>query len=1102
MVILLQSWVHRVEPQGPGNMSEANSSAQENAAISPQIASGEFGIGTVLESRFELLEFLGAGAVGETYKAHDILLSRTVAIKFLGETASQNEETIERFKTEALVTTKLEHAGICRSYALKATPAGRLFMVMDFISGRSLASVLAEQGTLSATQFLNIFDQLTDALIYAHELGVVHRDLKPSNIMISSRDGQEQAVLVDFGLVKWVENQNQHLTATGAIMGTSAYMSPEQCRGEREIDERSDVYSLTCVMFEALTGKPPFTGDSSLDVMYKHVNASVDGSDILKNVPSNMVPLFRKGLQKNRSDRFQNISQLRQSFLACTRKTEIRNWKPPLIVVGALCLLLLSGFVAYLAITNSRAKEAAVLDNAIEDKKGKNSEVADSNLVELPADPDKVSALGNKYMNLDPTGKQLRILYRRWDEKHSRRHADRESVSLWTSAIVQFAMVLDYDSMETYSKRVLSSSFANEIAPTVVDSYFIYFKAKRDFSGGIKKLEQFVHDERFAQLPKLAVQAKADEIACYLELGDAQKAVRLGEENEKIMSSKFTEFGHTGTDSRKRYVVALLRAGDKKKANILLENYLSQIDQFQERGKHIAFAEMAQEIQKDDPKTSLSLYEMALSRCPPGERATIVMPYCSLLRSINENRRALELERGLFNHVTDRNLKIQILIAMKADATILKLNKDVADFDRAIVNEWRALLRGPVQLTGADIVLLDQSLGSCAANIRVEHGANAAIKFLDDWSSFVGTKTTFRKLIYVSLRSKMALEYADTNRGLALLKEAEQMLKSIDDIELARYGIDRPTLLGINREIEFQVYTSAGLPEQAIKAEEQALYFRKQSKIDEAALLFDELVLATSYFESNHGEKAKDLIAEIEKTIAERPDIWQKLLLEGKRRYSQLKVYEKKLPDALNSLDKSLTQAKRDGTPVPTNLEIDQALVLLQMGRYADAENVLNNRLKQKDPVLADVWKYRIHTTLVRIARAQRNFEQAVEESKLALAAAPGEIKISAYSVLAQSLMEVGDVEKAKEQLDLADELAKKSGEFRGKDRTLELLQHLRKSLKKYAKKTNLSGAVLTPVSASFQPASASAVLAPGSADFQPTSGSFGTLLQLKRRIV
>jgi serine/threonine protein kinase len=227
-------------------------------------------------SHYKIIEQVGQGGMGVVYKAEDTKLQRTVAIKFLPQDLTRNAEAKQRFIHEARTASALDHPNICTIHEINETVDGQLFIVMAYYDEESLKHKI-EQAPLNSTEAIDIALQVAEGLKKAHSKGIIHRDIKPSNIMITS-DGIVK--IVDFGLAKL--SRGQRLTVDGKTMGTIAYMSPEQTRGD-DVDERSDIWSLGVVLYEMLTGKLPFRGEYEQAIIYSIVNEEPE--PLSKSIP-------------------------------------------------------------------------------------------------------------------------------------------------------------------------------------------------------------------------------------------------------------------------------------------------------------------------------------------------------------------------------------------------------------------------------------------------------------------------------------------------------------------------------------------------------------------------------------------------------------------------------------------------------------------------------------------------------------------------------------------------------------------------------------------------------------------------------------------------
>jgi serine/threonine protein kinase len=278
------------------------------------------GEGRKIVGNYEFLEFVGSGGMGVIYKARHPVLKRLVAVKML-HSHLMTDVIVKRFQQEALAVSGLSHANVIAVHDFGLSEHGQPYMVMDFVDGKPLSEIL-RQGTLGIEPVLNIAIQLAEGLQHAHEHGVLHRDLKPSNIMVTDADCDfPEAKIVDFGIAKIMESESTRVTQTGELLGTPQYMSPEQCRGG-ELDARSDVYSLGCVIFEAITGKPPFSGESMVSVIVDQISKPARSLGEVRpdiQFPIELEDLLAKALAKEPVDRFQSMNALLQEMIDVQR---------------------------------------------------------------------------------------------------------------------------------------------------------------------------------------------------------------------------------------------------------------------------------------------------------------------------------------------------------------------------------------------------------------------------------------------------------------------------------------------------------------------------------------------------------------------------------------------------------------------------------------------------------------------------------------------------------------------------------------------------------------------------------------------------------------
>lgn len=280
----------------------------------PQPNSYPSWIGHTISGRYKIESLLGQGGMSAVYKATDPNLRRTVAVKLIHPHLSMDPEFVRRFEQEAAAVAQLRHQNIIQVYDFNHD-GDVYYMVLEYVDGQTLQDKLQtlnqNRELMPLTDTVKIMATVSDAVAFAHEHGMIHRDLKPANVMLNKRG---QPILMDFGVAKMLGTA-QH-TATGAIIGTAMYMSPEQARGDRP-DERTDIYSLGVMLYEMITGAPPFEGESTVAILMKHVTERVpDIRNLKQDIPPAMVTVVDKALAKDRTSRYQTAAELAAALRA------------------------------------------------------------------------------------------------------------------------------------------------------------------------------------------------------------------------------------------------------------------------------------------------------------------------------------------------------------------------------------------------------------------------------------------------------------------------------------------------------------------------------------------------------------------------------------------------------------------------------------------------------------------------------------------------------------------------------------------------------------------------------------------------------------------
>src|SRR5690349_21620852 len=282
--------------------------------------------------RYELGELLGRGGMAEVRKGTDIRLGRTVAVKRLRTDLASDATFQARFRREAQSAASLNHPAIVSVYdtgeelASDGSNVSQPYIVMEYVAGRTLREILREGRKILPERALEIVSGVLGALDYSNRAGIIHRDIKPGNVMLTPAGDVK---VMDFGIARAVSDAHSQMTQTAAVVGTAQYLSPEQARGET-VDSRSDVYSTGCLLFELLTGRPPFVGESPVSVAYQHVREQpLPPSSFDPDIPPEVDAVVLKALAKNREQLYQSAAEMRADIHRVLAGHPVRATAPP-----------------------------------------------------------------------------------------------------------------------------------------------------------------------------------------------------------------------------------------------------------------------------------------------------------------------------------------------------------------------------------------------------------------------------------------------------------------------------------------------------------------------------------------------------------------------------------------------------------------------------------------------------------------------------------------------------------------------------------------------------------------------------------------------------
>lgn len=314
-------------PFSPNPMAQTADPVPLSSLPAPQGDSPSSGardplVGHVLDGKYEITRVVGHGGMSVVYEAKHLLMNKVIALKLMHSHLIHSEKAVCRFQKEAHAVAKLDHAGVIRIYDFGVASNGSPFIAMEFLHGKPLSESIKVNGRLEEDKAIYVFQNIAEALEHAHGHGVIHRDLKPSNIVLTSTENSKappKPTVVDFGIAKMTGEDGEDqlsMTATGEVFGSPLYMSPEQCAG-REMDQRSDIYSFGCLMYEAVTGKTPFEEKSAMALFHRHQKNEAPKFSTLADRPdvsAELEGIILKCLEKHPLDRYQSMAELAKAL--------------------------------------------------------------------------------------------------------------------------------------------------------------------------------------------------------------------------------------------------------------------------------------------------------------------------------------------------------------------------------------------------------------------------------------------------------------------------------------------------------------------------------------------------------------------------------------------------------------------------------------------------------------------------------------------------------------------------------------------------------------------------------------------------------------------
>ncbi|NCV17013.1 MAG: serine/threonine protein kinase, partial [Actinobacteria bacterium] len=328
----------------------------------------------MLGERYELGAMIGTGGMADVYLAQDVRLNRQVAIKILRSDLARDPSFVTRFNKEALSVAALNHPGIVSVYdsGKEDSPSGAMpYIVMEYVEGKTLREIVNKGERFALNRAVEITEGILIALQYSHKNGIIHRDIKPGNIMITDNGDVK---VMDFGIARALADTGATMTSTWNIVGTAQYLSPEQATGT-QADARSDLYSVGCLLYELLAGRPPFTGDTPVAIAYQHVSAPlIPITELQESLDPALNAFFSIALAKDANERYQSANAMLKDLRKLIKGEGITTQIPKQmrkeksrnrIAALSIALVLLVGGVSYFILSPNQSSVTRILPNVV-----------------------------------------------------------------------------------------------------------------------------------------------------------------------------------------------------------------------------------------------------------------------------------------------------------------------------------------------------------------------------------------------------------------------------------------------------------------------------------------------------------------------------------------------------------------------------------------------------------------------------------------------------------------------------------------------------------------------------------------------------------------
>ncbi len=485
---------------------------------------------SVFDEKYEILGQLGEGGLGTVYRAKQIDFGRIVALKVLHNQFAVDDDFKTRFLREAKVLNQLKHPNIVQIFHLGVAATGQPYLAMELVEGKNCRKLLNEQDRLPTLIALKIVHDAALALSYVHENGIVHRDLKPENILVLNEPEPNTVKLIDFGLVRLLDSneKNQKLTQTGDLLGTAAYMSPEQCKGQKA-DSRADIYSLGACLFELLTGEKCYTADSDVGLLYKHATEAPPAvkASMVETFSPSLDKLISKAMQKEPEMRFQTMKEMADAIESAILEIEKRGAKNKQFAFGGtmpvkiIAAIILVGLVLFAFKTYHKAQD----ESGSQQVSAKQKELISAETVHLPLRSADLHELVYKYNKAQGLEAGLTIT-KRWLKAHERHAPFEDTFAVYTLLVRLLADLHQDKEMEYYANKVFANPEAHLQSILVAQTMANCYEKEQQPAKAIAIIEKTLNSRpAFKQYPPISL--INIEASILVDLGEYDKAIKM-----------------------------------------------------------------------------------------------------------------------------------------------------------------------------------------------------------------------------------------------------------------------------------------------------------------------------------------------------------------------------------------------------------------------------------------------------------------------------------------------------------------------------------------------------------------------------------------------